>query len=191
MTKRVRKSRQSRKRNMYVGGGNTMSSGQPRTEPRVEKATKEIDKAFDKIMTPNITYWNHETNSPFAVFTYMDGRNRYTRTIPGIWGRLPYYDRDSYEVYKNFDKIYKDEPNLSGKKVRNTYRGLEGLTHLDVRPGNPYPKPPDGVVSDYSPYAAEVNIGGAIYHKYNEAINNPPRIRPGNGETELATLLDV
>ena len=189
MTKRVRKSRQSRKRNMYVGGGGAQSaarnSNAQSSNIKVEKAKNPKDIAFDKINTPNITYWNGETQSPFAVYTFMSGYNRYTRTIPGKWGHNTYYDDmpgSSDEVYKNFDMIYNDTPNIKGEKVRNTYSGLQSLTSFDIRPGNPYPPPPSGEVTNYTLHGEEVTIGGVKYPKYNEAIHNPPQRPPGGGE---------
>jgi hypothetical protein len=197
MTKRVRKSRQSRKRNIYVGGGGGLSaarnSNAQQSASKVEKSTNPADKAFDKINTPNITYWNGKTQSPFAVFTFMSRHDSSTRTIPGKWGHNTYYDPRpgaGNEVYKNFDMIYKNTPNIKGEKVRNTYSGLQYVTSFDIRPDNPYPEPPSGEVTNYTPYAADVTIGGVTYPKYNEAIHNPPQRTPGGGEGISDPLLE-
>lgn len=190
MTKRVRKSRQSRKRNIYVGGGGAQSIAAG-SAPRLEKAKNLKDKAFDKIGTPNITYWNHLNSSPFTVVTYMSGTHRYTRSISGKWGHIPYVNEraENVDVYKNFDRIYQDKPNMKGEKMRNTYSELEHLTPFDIRPGNPYPPSPDEEVTNFTPDATAVTIGGVIYHKYNEAVHNPPQRTPGNGEGISAPLL--
>jgi hypothetical protein len=186
MTKRVRKSRQSRKRNIYVGGGGAQSAALNSTaQLSVEKAISPQDKAFDKINTPNITYWNSLTESPFTVVRYMSGIHTYTKTIPGKWGHsfcIDHRQGASQDVYKNFDMIYKDTPNIKGEKVRNTYSELQHVTHFDIRPGNPYPEPPSGEVTKYTLRDENVTIGGVTYPKYNEAKHNPPQRTPGNGE---------
>lgn len=159
MTKRVRKSRQSRKRNMYVGGGGGQSAARPIKVTATKilplaKALDDSDKAFDKIMTPNITYWNSETQSPFAVFKeYKTGEYRPTYfTIAGIWGHMTYIQASTVQnIYKNFDYPTKIGPVTgsltTSQNYRNKYLFLrEEYEILPESAGFTYPLPPKVVV---------------------------------------------
>jgi hypothetical protein len=163
MAKRTRKSRQSRKRNIYVGGGGgqsamsgkvKISSLAPGVRP-LQKPTGEIDIAFDEIKTPNITYWNPDTLSPFAVFTAdIDYKTTYF-TIAGIWGMKNYEHKATGSilcVYKNFDYPTKIVGNVGGGKLyeRNKYfNSLNDVRHSEILPKSAtftYPLPPKVVV---------------------------------------------
>jgi len=159
MTKRVRKSRQSRKRNMYVGGGGGQSAARPIKVTATNilplaKALDDSDKAFDKIMTPNITYWNSETKSPFAVFKEeKPGEYRPTYfTIAGRWGHMTYIQASTVQnIYKNFDYPTKIGPVTgsftTNQIYRNKYRFLrEEYEILPESAGFTYPLPPKVVV---------------------------------------------
>lgn len=171
MTKRVRKSRQSRKRNMYVGGGVGFSAMSSRNLPN-----KTI--AFNAIKTPNITYWDETRKIPFAVHLDLSTFGRsgpiYNYIIAkGMWGHNTYSPDDggfnTYDVFKNFNQF--------------------DTTEYDELPRGKPSELPSGEVTNYTPYAADVTIGGVKYPKYDEAIHNPPQRMPGVGEGISAPLL--
>ena len=203
MTKRVRKSRQSRKRNMYVGGGNGPSiAAGPKVAVKVfirplEKAKEQVDKAFDLITTPNITYWNTATLSPFAVFN-KDKPGEYQSTyftIAGIWGHQKYTPIHGYtqRVYKNFD--YRTKPgavigNASTKQeMRNTYNSLLQVRDDEILPpgaGFKYPQPPVVVVivDGDGPIKRIISASDPAieYEKYDRAKHHrPPTYLPVSG----------
>jgi hypothetical protein len=157
---------------MYVGGGNGSSTMKPRTKKQI---------AFDNIDTPNITYWNHTTFSPFAVHKstqstssrIMSGADTYI-VINGKWGHNTYMPDDGgfvkYDVFKNFNDT----------NDKTEYDDLPLRESLQL-----------GDVTEYTPdrNKKEVTIGGVVYKRYNEAIHNPPQIGTGNDEATSRTPL--
>jgi hypothetical protein len=157
---------------MYVGGGNGLSSMKPISNKK---------KAFNNITTPNITYWNHNTATPFAVHKstqstssrIMGGADNYI-VINGKWGHNTYMPGDggfvTYDVFKNFNDT----------NDKREYGDLPLRESLQL-----------GDVTEYTPHRdkKEVTIGGVVYKRYNEVIHNPPQIRTGNAEATSSTPL--